>query len=220
MNRVTFLVDGFNLYHSTKTAEKHTGQSTKWLDIRAMCTSYLSAISRDAYLHNIYYFSAHATHLEAINPGKVQRHKDFIECLEDTGVTVQLGKFKRRRDFSCPNCTQSVCGHCGSKLKHYEEKETDVSIATKMLELLFTNACDTIVLTTGDTDLAPAVETAQRLFPGKDIRFALPYERHNKLLRQIAPASFRIGKGGYTKHQFPDPFTLRSGRQIAKPSSW
>ena len=220
MNRVAFLVDGFNLYHSTRTAEKHTGQSTKWLDLRAMCTAYLNAISRDAYLHSVYYFSALATHLEAVAPGKVQRHKDFIKCLEDLGVVVQLGKFKKKRDFSCPNCGQSVCGHCGGKLKHYEEKETDVAIATKMLELLFTNTCDTIILVTGDTDLAPAIRTAQRLFPDKDIRFALPYERHNKLLRQIAPKSFRIGKDGYTNNQLPDPFTLKSGKTISKPSSW
>lgn len=220
MNRVTFLIDGFNLYHSTKTAGIRTGSSTKWLDIRAMCASYLNAISRDAYLHRVYYFSALATHLEAIDPGKVQRHREFIECLEDTGVVVQLGKFKRKRDFSCPSCGNRNCGHCGGRLKRHEEKETDVAIATKMLELFFTNACDTLVIVTGDTDLAPAVQTAQRLFPAKDIRFALPYERHNKLLRQIAPASFRIGKDGYTKHQFPDPFVLKSGRQIHKPSSW
>jgi uncharacterized LabA/DUF88 family protein len=220
MNRVAFLIDGFNLYHSTKTAGDHTGSSTKWLDIRAMCSSYLSAISRDAYLHSAYYFSALATHLEAIDPGKVQRHRDFIECLEDTGVVVQLGKFKRKRDFSCPNCGNNRCGHCGARHKQREEKETDVAIAAKMLELLFTNACDTLVIVTGDTDLAPAFHTAKRLFPGAEIRFALPYERHTKLLRQIAPTSFRIGKEGYTKHQFPDPFILRSGRKISKPPSW
>jgi hypothetical protein len=164
--------------------------------------------------------SALATHLEAADPGKVQRHRDFIDCLVDTGIVVQLGKFKRKRDFNCPNCRQCICGHCGEKLKHYEEKETDVAIAAKMLELLCTNTCDTIVLVTGDTDLAPAVRIAQRLFPQNDIRFALPYERGTKLLRQIAPKSFRIGKDGYTKHQFPDPFMLKSRRRITKPSSW
>lgn len=220
MNRVAFLLDGFNLYHSTRSAESHTGQSTKWLDVRAMCAAYLSSISRDAYVHGVYYFSALATHLEAANPGKVQRHRDFITCLEDTGVVVQLGKFKRKRDFSCPNCRQNSCGHCGHKLKQHEEKETDVAIAARMLELLFTNSCDTIVLVTGDTDLAPAVRIAQRLFPHNDIRFALPYERGTKLLRQIAPKSFKIGSNGYTNNQLPDPFPLKSGKTISKPSSW
>jgi uncharacterized LabA/DUF88 family protein len=220
MNRVAFLVDGFNLYHSARTAEKHTGQSTKWLDIRAMCAFYLNAISRDAYLHSVYYFSALATHLEAVDPGKVQRHRDFIACLEDTDVVVHYGKFKRKRDFNCPNCRQSICGHCGERLKQHEEKETDVAIATKMLELLFTNTCDTIVLVTGDTDLAPAVKTAQRLFPAKDIRFGLPYGRHNKLLRKLAPKSFRIGSKGYTKNQLLDPFILGGGKRVSKPSSW
>jgi hypothetical protein len=77
-----------------------------------------------------------------------------------------------------------------------------------------------IVLVTGDTDLAPAVRIAQRLFPRNDIRFALPYERGTKSLRKIAPKSFRIGKDGYTKHQFPDPFIRKSGRRVAKPSDF
>lgn len=169
-------------------------------------------IRKDARIQDVYYFSALATHLDAVDPGKVQRHRMLIKCLEDTGAKVELAKFKRKRDFSCPGC--------GNKLKHYEEKETDVAIATKLLELVFTDACDTVVLMTGDTDLAPAVRIAQNSFPEKDIRFALPYKRHNNVLRKLAPGSFTIGKENYANHQFSDPYLPAKGENISKPSSW
>jgi uncharacterized LabA/DUF88 family protein len=221
MNRTVFIIDGFNLYHSTRDASKDLGgQSTKWLDIRSLCASYLHVLGRGAQLEDVYYFSALATHLEAVDPGKVNRHRALIECLEDTGVRVELAKFKRKRDFCCPNCGKSRCGHCGERLKHYEEKETDVAIAAKLLELVFTDICDTIVLMTGDTDLVPAVKIARHWFPGKDIRFALPYKRPNNVLRKLAPDSFTIGKEKYAKHQFPNPYQLSGGKTLSKPESW
>ena len=73
---------------------------------------------------------------------------------------------------------------------------------------------------TGDTDLTPAVETTQKLFPEKDVLFALPYERHNNILREIAPKLFTIGKESYANHPFPDPYVLPSGEQISKPPHW
>lgn len=221
MNRTVFIVDGFNLYHSTREASKDLGgESTKWLDIRALCESYLHMIRKDAVLHDVYYFSALARHLEATDPGKVQRHRLYIECLKDSGVEVELARFKRKRDFRCPSCGRRRCGHCGSRLKHYEEKETDVAIVAKLLELVFTDACDTVVLVTGDTDLAPAVRTAQEFHSDKDIRFALPYKRHNNILRTLAPESFTIGKEKYAKHQFPERYKLSSGDTLSKPAHW
>lgn len=55
MNRVTFLVDGFNLYHSVKEAQRDmNGVSTKWLNIRALCQSYIHHFGKDAQLGEIY----------------------------------------------------------------------------------------------------------------------------------------------------------------------
>jgi hypothetical protein len=40
-NRTAFIIDGFNLYHSVVDAGEHLDVSTKWLDISALCDSYL-----------------------------------------------------------------------------------------------------------------------------------------------------------------------------------
>lgn len=132
--------------------------------------------------------------------------------MEDTGVTVELAKFKKKPD--------RFCSRCGKRSKQYEEKETDVAIATKLLELVYTDACDTVLLMTGDTDLAPAVSTVRQAPTHKDIRFALPYKRHNRELRRMAPNSLRIGKERYAKYQFSDPHVTSDGRKFTKPSHW
>ena len=73
---------------------------------------------------------------------------------------------------------------------------------------------------TGDTDLAPAVKTAQRLFPEKEICFAFPYARKNRELAQLVKTHFRIGRGSYLRHQLPDRVVLRDGRTVKKPLAW
>ncbi len=221
MDRVTFIIDGFNLYHSIREAAKdfktkstkqdEKSKSVKWLDINSLCSSYIYLFGKTAVLEEIYYFSALAKHLEARNANVTKRHQDFIKCLETTGVKTEINRFKKKT-MTCPSCK--------CRFDKYEEKETDVAIAIKLLELFVKNSCDTVVLVTGDTDLAPVVRTAKQLFPNKRVVFAFPYKRKNQELAKLAPESFEIKKEQYVKHQFPDPFVLMDGSQIDKPSKW
>lgn len=93
-------------------------------------------------------------------------------------------------------------------------------MAIKLLELVYTDACDAVLLMTGDTDLVPAVRTARHAPTQEDIRLALPYRRHNRELRRMAPNSLRIGKERFAKYQFSDPYVKSDGRRLAKPSHW
>lgn len=63
MNRVTFLIDGFNLYHSIRDLGRYEKLHVKWLNIYSLCSSFLYLIGKDANLAEIYYFSAFADHL-------------------------------------------------------------------------------------------------------------------------------------------------------------
>ncbi len=212
MNRTTFLVDGFNLYHSVREASLLTGGiGTRWLNIRALCESQLHVVGGGAQIEAVYYFSALATHLEAGKPGITQRHADFIECLEATGVIVELGRFKAKT---------LRCEFCSARLTRHEEKETDVAIAVRLFDLFHRNACDTAVIVSGDTDLAPATRIVQKAFPSANILFAFPYGRKNRELAQLAPRSFQFSKESYRRHQFPDPFITSAGKKISKPSKW
>ena len=98
MNRTTFLVDGFNLYHSLRNASTDlSGASTKWLDLKKLLSSYLYTIGGQAQLEQIFYFSAFATHVDARKPGVTVRHRNYIECLESEGVIPVMGRFKPKQ---------------------------------------------------------------------------------------------------------------------------
>lgn len=213
MKKVTYLIDGFNLYHSVRIAQRKLGAPTKWMDIKKICESRLqnirAAVGCKVQLESVYYFSAYAHHLN--DPAIVQRHQNFVRCLEDSGVKVEINRFKPK-EIQCPVCKATIVKH--------EEKETDVSIALKLLEVCVQDRCDIAVVMSGDTDLAPAVRTAKKLCPDKYIFFMFPAYRKNKELAQLCPGSMVIKAKQYQKHQFPDPYRLQDGTSIPKPPSW
>jgi uncharacterized LabA/DUF88 family protein len=224
MNRVTFLVDGFNLYHSTVDLRRIRRLRVKWLNIYSLCSSFLYLIGRNADIAEIYYFSAFADHLN--DPTVIKRHQNYIECLKSTGIIPEMGRFKPK-EVTCPfhkqlvksSPTNIICPIDGKFTKH-EEKETDIAIAAKLFEIMYKDKCDAVVLLTGDTDLTPAVETCKRLFSNKTMRFVFPYRRHNHELKALLPDSFKIHPGSYVQHLFPDPVRLPDGTEIWKPASW
>lgn len=214
MNRTTFIVDGFNMYHSVEEASRQLGlgsRGTKWLDLRSLCASYLHVLGGGAQIQTIYYFSALAKHLEAAKPDVTLRHQTYVRALESTGVIVQLSRFKAK-DVRCPRC--------GAHNVRHEEKETDVALASKLFEVFARDQCDTVVIVTGDTDIAPAVRTASALYPAKSIVFAFPFARKNKELAQLVKTSFHIRKEAYVAHQFSDVLRLPDGSVTSKPATW
>lgn len=211
MNRVIYLIDGFNVYHSMCQILRDTGIKTKWLNHNELCRSYLYKFGKTAILEKIYYFTALAYFMTARKPEAIKKHKNYIKCLENNNIEVILGKFKEKEVF-CHKCKTTI-------LKH-EEKETDVAIALKILEVLIKDECDTIVIMSGDTDLIPAVKLAMKLFPEKKIVFSFPYKRKNKEIALLLPESFSINKKQYIKYQFPQKVTLKNGKIIEKPETW
>ena len=205
--RVTFLVDGFNLYNSLVA----TRRPVKALDLQRLFQSYLHAFPSYAELQDIYFFTAPPTYLQQTEPERLERHHFYTKCLETTGVIIRNGRFKKR---------PVKCRKCGKYFTKREEKETDVALASKIFELFYSDACDSIALVTGDTDLCPAIRTAKELFPEKQIYSFFPFERYNNELDELADISFSLTVAEYQKFQFPNPFVFPDGTKIAIPDSW
>jgi len=216
MNRTSFLIDGFNLYHSCRDIQAQHNIRVKWLNLYSFCSSILPDISsilpdigKTATLQDIFYFSAFAHHLK--DPNIIIRHESYIKCLKQTGVVDEMSRFKSK-EITCPICN--------AQFERYEEKETDVAIASKMFELLKKEKSDIIVLVSGDTDLCPAIRTCKSLFPNKDFVIAFPFGRKNMELATLAP-SIKLKKERYISNQFPEIITFSSEcLSIPKPFDW
>ena len=137
VNRVVYLVDGFNLYHSLRDVERDRGRGLRWLDLRALCGALAHAVPGRCEVSGVVYFSALARHMEASRPGTVGRHLRYIDALQATGVETVLGHFKRR---------QVRCPYCGRVRDRWEEKQTHVGIAVRLVKLVATGACERVLV--------------------------------------------------------------------------
>lgn len=214
--RVSFLVDGFNVYHSLKDLQKLTGKPLKWLDLRALCESYTqqvrSYIGDRVEIADIHYFSAIAEHLQFTHPGHIARHKDYIAALESTGVKVHLSRFKFKQ-WRCPVC--------GKDHKRAEEKETDVAIAVQLLETFARSQCQVAVIVSGDTDFLPAVRAVKGLFgDAMQVGIAFPFGRRNNEPQTTADFYFQVQQKHIEKAQFPSTVRCSDGTMIQKPRGW
>ena len=225
--RVIFLVDGFNVYHSILKLKEDIGGGVGWLNLYSLCESYCKSYilnsDENVILDSVFYFSAIPYYLNKDYPNKIQRHKDYISCLESTGIKKELGKFKKKKNIFCDNCKNCLiinCDKCGSRISKREEKGTDVAIGMKVLEIFFKDQCDIVVLVTGDTDFFPVSIKCNELFLDKKLIFAFPYKRKSNQLATLAPRSFSISPQKYINHQFPNPMILKNGREIHKPKHW
>ena len=128
-------------------------------------------------------------------PGRAAREAVFyFSALEKTQVQVHLGQFKART-LRCPRCH--------GEFTRWEEKETDVAIGTRLVELVCLERCDTVVLVTGDTDLVPAMRAARRLAPAACLVVLQPHRRVNRQLMACADRALTIRAASYARHQLP-----------------
>ena len=211
VNRVLCLIDGFNVYHSLRDCERDTGARVRWLDLRSLCSSLLHALPGDCVIGDVVYFSALAHHIESSRPGTIERHQQYIDVLRASGITVRLGHFKRRR---------VVCPVCGAARDRYEEKETDVAIASRLLAPESRERFELALIVTGDTDLVPAIQTARSGTAGLAVAVAFPYRRVNRQLRFAADASVRLGRASYLRNQFPAAALGSDGSLVSRPTEW
>ena len=213
-DRVVFLVDGFNLYHSIRAAMADLGtpQGLRWLDLPAFCASTLAVFGEQRVsIEKVVYFSALARHMEAQKPDHTRRQQAYLTALQSAGVEVVMSRFKKK---------MPLCANCGMWSKQYEEKETDVALAVRLVEALATDECDAVALVTGDTDVLPAVRTVKRLYPSRTVGVVFPYRRHSRDLAAAVDRTFPVGAHHYAKFQFPDPVAAGSGPEIYKPARW
>lgn len=197
--RVSFFIDGFNLYHSIA----EFNPDFKWLDLYSLCKSYLKP---DETILHVFYFTSYNNW----EPGKAERHRVYIRALENSGVTVIFGKFKRVRRY---------CTSCGAHYSTHEEKQTDVNIAMAMLEGAFKNEYDKAVIVSGDSDLLPPIRRIHANFPKIRVGVIAPMGRRAKELKDTADFFIKMERHDLCQSLFPATITIGTS-SLTAPESW
>lgn len=168
--RVIVYVDGFNLYFGIKASGF---DNSKWLDIDKLAKSLLKP---NQALVRIKYFTSRLSN----NPDKQKRQTTYIEAIESTGIKVFYGHYQ----------SDSVdCKRCGAIWSTFNEKMTDVNIATQMIMDAYNDRCDMAMLISGDSDLVPPVKAIHENFKNKRVFVAFPPKRFNNSVAIVAKGS-------------------------------
>ncbi|RTY39567.1 NYN domain-containing protein [Chlorobium phaeovibrioides] len=109
---------------------------------------------------------------------------------------------------------------CGHVRADYNEKMTDVNIATQMLIGAYQDQYDVAVLVSGDSDLVPPIRHIHDQFPAKRVVVAFPPKRHNQSVRLVAKGSMTIGRKTIIDSQFADTVPSKIGYSLRKPEIW
>lgn len=195
-------VDGFNLYHGLHS--KH-GRKYLWLDLVQLATS----LRPQQQLVQVKYFTAPVLN----DPGAQSRQAHYLNALRAKHphqISIILGRYQAKT---------KTCFNCGHAYTHYEEKETDVNMATSLVVDAANKAFDTALLVTADSDMAPAVRAAQSIHPNGFIAAAFPPCRHSYELNNLMPSSFSIFEKKLKKSQLEEAFTI-DNVPFRRPEKW
>lgn len=202
MAKVYAFIDGFNFYHAVDYP--YTYRKFKWMNLKKLVGCYV--LGSDT-LEGIEYFTTLATW----DAGKVARHRLFIRANEEQGVVVTYGEFKRKERY---------CGLCNRKFWSREEKQTDVNIALKLLELAVQERYDKAIIVSGDTDLIPAIKAVHRTFPNKKIGVVIPIGRASEDFKNQADFHHKMKLRHLISSRFDDDHKMSDGSIITCPPTW
>ncbi len=208
--RVVTFIDGFNVYHALDDPHGlfvKPYEYYKWIDYRKLAEQFVS--SSDS-LEAVYFFTAYCPWSRS----KRARHKKLVLVQEDHGVVVKRGYFRPKT---------RICrarGGCHLPYNDYEEKRTDVNIATQMLSLAFQGQYEKAILVSADSDYRPVIEEIRSLFPHITIINVLPIKRSGKALRNVVHSQLEMKLRHLKASRLPNRVTLADGTCVMCPTEW
>lgn len=201
--RVIVYVDGFNFYFGLKAKK---WRRYYWLDLVKFFETFLKPHQE---LVALKYFSAVQK-----NSGKADRQDLFFQANKlNSKFHLELGKFLQKQ-FICRNCQDSII--------QFEEKETDVRIATHMLSDVVQKKCDISILVSADSDLIPPIEAIRELNQQHKIWTYFPPQRYSSDLVSLSDRYVKLERHPikFDECQLPDEVLLKNGFVISRPIHW
>ena len=114
------------------------------------------------------------------------RHRLYVAALRSTGVEPIMGRFKEKEIY-CKRCRTNFWGH--------EEKESDVNLATHLMNDAHQDLFDQAFVVSRDSDLSCPMKMMKTGFPTKKVKvIAPPGRRHSKELWALAHSRATISE--------------------------
>jgi len=206
--KVIVYVDGFNFYYGLKAISQKDKRWKKfyWLDV---VNFFSKMLTDNQELMEVNYFSARPHSVDT-----AKRQDLFFSANKlNPKFHLILGKYLKK---------EITCNSCGSLIHTYEEKETDVRIATQMINDVQKKRCDITIIVSADSDMMPAIELIRDIEPEHKIYVYFPPLRHSISLSNFCDAEKKLSgyKSRFNQSMLPDDITLPNGVIIRRPANW
>jgi uncharacterized LabA/DUF88 family protein len=201
MQRVSFYIDGYNFYRGLRDKQ---WQRYYWLDMVKFCTQFLKPHQT---LVEVNYFSAIPK-----GKGKQERFDSFLTANKQNPLfNLLLGKFMEK-----------TIAHGDIVIKTFEEKQTDVHIAVKMIRDVVLDKCDCTVLISADSDLTPPIDFLREYKPKHRIYVYFPPNRFSYDLKQKANSFIHLQNHQlkFDNSILPDTILISEGFSLRRPEKW
>ncbi len=133
--------------------------------------------------------------------------------------SLTLGEFKRRHKWRKVPCPSKKIGF---KLEYWEEKKSDVALASYIIRDVALGKCDAIFVFCADSDLSPAYDVVRELNPKLKIITLFPPKLFSYDLANRSNSFIKLEKheNKFKDSQFPDEVKLPNGYILKRPTYW
>ena len=204
--QVIVYVDGYNFYYGLRNG----GVKWKrfyWLDIVKF---FERMMLPNQELVEVNYYSA-----RPLDDQQAADNQDvlFSANLLNPKFKLHLGRYKKKK-FKCQNC--------GFKNKTYEEKESDVRVATGMLVDMYNKRCDITIVVSADSDMIPSVEIIKQAAPEHPVHVFVPPTQKSFALASKCDHVVWLGhyRARFVQSVLPENVTLKNGYIVHRPENW
>ncbi|MGH2532670.1 MAG: NYN domain-containing protein [Thermomicrobiales bacterium] len=211
-------VDGFNLYYYYGLFRNrnriHPLSAYKWLDLGKLCSRLLP---KDR-VHRIRYFTADVSATPK-DPDQPIRQQAYLRALQTIPhLQMHKGRFLQTTKRGLP---VDAVKHGADliEVRLFEEKGSDVNIATYLLWDALSHSCEKSVVISNDSDLAEPIRVVRDEL-GVEIAVISPYPWVTNDLKMVASSSGPLHPRLVRQCQFPSVLVDASGSPILKPRSW
>ena len=210
MKKYIIYVDGFNLYHRRIKNIKY-----KWLDLKALAQSFNF---KDCEISKIKYFTAEVIATE--DDRTIKERQDFyLRALRTIPeIEIHFGKFKRRTVKGRLLAKGNSLHKKIVEIEKFEEKGSDVNIATFMLVDCFQKECEIPVLVSNDSDLSEPLKYIKTILK-MPVGLVTPATFFMAELKRYSSFRRKISDTQLESSQFPH--TLKDNKsEISCPKKW
>jgi uncharacterized LabA/DUF88 family protein len=219
--RTSVYIDGFNLYYRMLKAQP----SLKWVNPLALAKEVLDEKHQINFVH--YYIARVSS--RSHDPEAPARQAIYLNALSSVAeIQVHEGSFMVSEPWM--QLAEPPAAKPGNydwrlpppnlvKAVKYEEKGSDVNLASHLVRDAFTDQFDVAVIITNDSDLVEPIRIAT-IEAGKRVGLLVPVRYPNQSLINAASFYLHIRPGHLRKAQFPNPVEKNDGTFVNKPETW